>query len=109
MLRLVGTDGVITLGGNSMKVRRNKTPKYPGYGGWDSFDTFTAAQQEEYKKWYLANHPPLSPEVLQPETEYRAPEGYNTDLHHHMNFYKGIRENAPILEDALFGMRAAGP
>lgn len=109
MLRLVGTDGVITLGGNSMKVRRNKTPKYPGYGGWDSFDTFTAAQQEEYKKWYLANHPPLSPEVLQPETEYRAPEGYNTDLHHHMNFYKGIRENAPIREDALFGMRAAGP
>ena len=109
LLRLVGTDGVITLGGNSLKVERHKTPKYPGYGGWDSFDTFTEAQQKEYEKWYIANHPKEKPEVLQPETEYRAPEGYNTDLHHHTNFYNGIRENSRIVEDALFSMRAAGP
>ena len=109
LLRLVGTDGVITLGGNSLKVERHKTPKYPGYGGWDSFDTFSSAQQEEYKKWYVANHPPEKPEVLEPESEFRAPEGYSTDLDHHMNFYKGIRENAPIVEDAIFSMRAAGP
>ena len=108
-LRLVGTDGAITLGGNSLKVERRKTPKYPGYGGWDSFDTFSAAQQAEYEKWYIANHPKEKPEVLQPETEYKAPEDYNTDLHHHTNFYNGIRENTPIVEDALFGMRAAGP
>lgn len=109
MLRLVGTDGVITLGGNNLKITRRKTPKQPGYGGWDSLDTFTTAQQEEYKKWYAANYPQEAPEVLQPETEYRAPEGYSADLHHHTNFYKGIRENAPIVEDALFSMRAAGP
>jgi predicted dehydrogenase len=108
-VRLVGTDGAITLGGNSLKVERHKTPKNPGFGGWDSFETFSAAQQEEYRKWYVANHPPEKPEVLQPEAEYRAPEGYNTDLHHHMNFYNGIREKTPIMEDALFGMRAAGP
>ena len=109
LLRLVGTDGVITLGGNSVKVERNKTGKAPGYGGWDSFDTFTSAQQKEYEKWYLANHPKLSPEVLEPESEYVAPQGYSPDLDHHTNFYKGIRENARIVEDALFGMRAAGP
>lgn len=109
LLRLVGTDGVITLGGNSVKIERHKTPKHPGYGGWDSFDTFTSAQQAEYEKWYLANHPKEDPEVLQPESEFVAPEGYNTDLHHHTNFYNGIRENARIVEDALFGMRAAGP
>lgn len=108
-LRLVGTDGVLTLGGNSVKVERRKTPKYPGYGGWDSFDTFTSAQQAEYEKWYLANHPKEEAEMLLPESEYRAPEGYNADLDHHLNFYRGIRDHAPIVEDALFSMRAAGP
>ena len=109
LLRLVGSDGVITLGGNSVKVERHKTPKYPGYGGWDSFDTFSTAQQAEYEKWYVANHPKLTPEMLEPETEFKAPEDYNGDLHHHINFYNGIRENTPIVEDALFSMRAAGP
>jgi predicted dehydrogenase len=109
LLRLVGTDGVMTLGGSNVKVERHKTPKYPGYGGWDSFDTFTKAQQAEYEKWYLANHPPETPEMLQPEVEYQAPEGYNADVDHHLSFYRGIRENTPIVEDALFSMRAAGP
>ena len=90
-------------------MTRNKTAKLPGYGGWDSFDTFTSAQQEEYRKWYIANHPPEKPEVLEPESQFRAAEGYSADLDHHTNFYKGIRDNAPIVEDALFSMRAAGP
>ncbi|MFZ6009700.1 MAG: Gfo/Idh/MocA family protein [Bacteroidota bacterium] len=109
MLRLVGTDGVITMGWGQVKVERNKTPKYPGYGGWDSFDTFTAAQQKEYEQWYKANFPPEKFEMQQPETIYKAPEGYDANFDHHVNFYKGIRENIPVKEDALFGMRAAGP
>lgn len=108
-LRLVGTDGVITMGWGSVKVERNKTPKHPGYGGWDSFDTFTIAQQQEYEKWYKATHLPETPEMLQPETEYKAPAKYDASLDHHINFYKGIREKTPIVEDALFSMRAAGP
>lgn len=108
-LRLVGTDGVITLGWGSVKVARNKTPKNTGYGGWDSFDTFSSAQQKEFEKWYKANMPPEKPEMQQPETEYRSPKGYDANLDHHNNFYKGIREKAPIVEDALFSMRAAGP
>jgi hypothetical protein len=35
-LRLVGTDGVITMGWGAVKVKLNKMPKAPGYGGWDS-------------------------------------------------------------------------
>jgi len=44
-----------------------------------------------------------------PVVEYKAPEKYNADLDHHLSFYNGIREGKPIKEDALFGMRAAGP
>lgn len=108
-LRLVGTDGVITLSGSSVKIQRNKTPKHPGYGGWDSFETFTEAQQKEYEQWYKANHPAGPAEMLQPETEFKAPQGYSDNIAHHTVFYRAIRENTPIKEDALFGMRAAGP
>ena len=109
LLRFVGTDGVITLGWNSVKVQRNKTPKHPGYGGWDSFSTFTEAQQKEYEQWYKAKFPQSKPEVIEPEMEFKAPDDYDTNLDHHLNFYAGIREGKPIREDALFGMRAAGP
>lgn len=43
------------------------------------------------------------------QTEFKAPQDYNADLDHHMNFYKGIREKVLIKEDAWFSMRAAGP
>jgi predicted dehydrogenase len=109
MLRLVGTDGVITMGWGAVKVERNKTSRNPGYGGWDSFDTFTEAQQKEYEKWYKANMIAEKPEMLQPETEFRAPEKYSANYDHHLNFYKAIREKTPVVEDAWFSMRAAGP
>ncbi len=108
-LRLIGSDGVITLGGNSVKVERNKMLKAPGYGGWDSLATFTAAQQKEFEKWYKAQYPPEKATMTEPGTEYKAPEGYSANRDHHLNFYAGIREGKPIKEDALFSMRAAGP
>jgi predicted dehydrogenase len=108
-LRLVGSDGVITLSWTDVKVSINKTSKVPGYGGWDSFSTFTAAQQKEYEKWYKAQYKDVPKEAAKPAPGFRAPEGYSADVDHHANFYKGIREKAPIKEDALFGMRAGGP
>lgn len=107
--RLIGSDGVITMGHRELEVALHKMPKNPGYGGWDSFNTFTTAQQKEYEKWYKATYPAPTPVMSNPGTTYRVPEGYSADLDHHINFYKGIREKAPIVEDALFGMRAAGP
>lgn len=108
-LRLVGTEGVITLGWGDVKLKKSKIKKAPGYGGWDSFSTFTEAQQKEYEQWYKARYPDPRPEMIEPEMEYRAPKGYSANFDHHVNFYKGIREKAPIKEDALFSMRAAGP
>lgn len=107
--RLVGTEGVIELGWGSVKVKKNKLPKAPGYGGWDSFGTFTEAQQKEYEAWYKEKYPAAPPAMVEPAVEYRSPEHYDSDHAHHMSFYNGIREGTPIVEDALYGMRAAGP
>jgi predicted dehydrogenase len=108
-LRLIGTDGVIIMGWSDVKVIRHKLNPTPGYGGWDSFNTFTEAQQKEYEKWYKANYPAPKPAIIESDLEFKAPRNYSANLDHHINFYKGIREKAPIVEDALFGMQAAGP
>jgi predicted dehydrogenase len=108
-LRLIGTDGMIQLGWGELKVVRHKISNDPGYGGWDSFSTFTEAQQKEYEKWYKAKYPAPKPTMIEPDMVFRAPENYSANLDHHLNFYAGIREGKPIEEDALFGMRAAGP
>jgi predicted dehydrogenase len=108
-LRFIGTDGVITLGWGGVKVERHKLSNVPTYGGWDSFETFTEAQQKEYKKWYEATYKPAKPVMTESDLEFKAPQGYSANYDHHMNFYAGIREGKTIKEDALFGMRAAGP
>ncbi len=109
ILRFIGTDGAIIMGWDTVKVIRHKIQKDPGYGGWDSFDTFSTAQQKEYEKWYKAHYPEPKAAVIESDVEFRTPERYSANLDHHLSFYRGIREKAPILEDALFGMRAAGP
>lgn len=108
-LRFIGTDGVITLSWGGIKVERHKLSNVPTYGGWDSFNTFTEAQQKEYKKWYEATYKSGKPAMEESDLEFKAPEGYDANLDHHLNFYAGIREGKAIKEDALFGMRAAGP
>lgn len=108
-LRLIGTDGVIEMGWGSVKVIRHKIKNEPGYGGWDSYETFSDSQRKEYEKWYKAKYPKVAPSMNESDLEYKAPREYSANLDHHTNFYKGIREKAVIVEDALFGMRAAGP
>ena len=41
--------------------------------------------------------------------EYNPPKDYDDRLDHMISFFNGIRSNSPILEDATFGLRAAGP
>lgn len=108
-LRLIGTDGVIDFGWDSVKVKHHKISSEPGYGGWDSYETFSESQKKEYEKWYKAKYAKLPAVMSTSDLEFKAPEDYNADVHHHVNFYRGIREKAVIKEDALFGMRAAGP
>ncbi|MBI5915483.1 MAG: Gfo/Idh/MocA family oxidoreductase, partial [Bacteroidetes bacterium] len=108
--RLVGTDGVIELGGESVTVHRHKAQNIPTYGGWDSFDTFSSAQQKEYEAWYKNKYPALPPVMQEPaEQRYQAPEGYDDHLDHHTNFYNAIRNGTTPVEDAVFGLRAAAP
>lgn len=108
-LRLVGDEGAMTIGGNGLSIKRHKLPKAPGFGGWDSFKTFDSATQKEFKAWYKETYPAEADPKAQGDINFKKPRGQNDDLDHHKNFFNAIREGAPIVEDASFGLRAAGP
>ncbi|MEM1137785.1 MAG: Gfo/Idh/MocA family oxidoreductase [Bacteroidota bacterium] len=110
MIRLVGSEGVMTVSGASITIKTRKIPEAPGYGGWDTFSTYSEATKKEFEKWYAATYPPKAPKMQEPsEYAYQVPKGYSDHFEHHMNFFEGIRNNKPIVEDAAFGLRAAGP
>jgi hypothetical protein len=40
--------------------------------------------------------------------KYVAPKGYSDSYDHFKNFFAAIRSRQPVVEDAVFGYRAAG-
>ena len=110
LVKLVGTEGSISLGWGSVKLQRHVMSSQPGYGGWDTYNTFSESQQKEYEKWYKAQYPFPESRIVEPEEmEYRSPEGYSDHLAHWANFFACMRNGSPAFEDAAFGLRAAGP
>jgi hypothetical protein len=109
--RITGTEGVMDLSHeNGFTIRKHKMPVAPGIGGWDSFNTYTNAMQkelmDEYNKKYSAadQQAPSMPDVT-----YAVPSGYNTSHEHFANFFDSMRNGTPVVEDAVFGFRAAAP
>ena len=104
--RFVGSDGVLTIGGGGVQVVRGTKEKEPGY----TIETFSKDAQKEFLKEYRAKYPERAPELNARNTEnYAAPGGYRDSFDHFKNFFASIRTGQPMVEDAVFGFRAAGP
>ncbi len=43
------------------------------------------------------------------EEKFAAPPGYDARMDHFTNFFDYVRHSKPVVEDAVFGLRAAGP
>lgn len=110
--KIIGSEGVIELSndGDGFTIRKNKMPAAPGMGGWDSYETFTTSMQKALTDNYNSKYSEAERQApnLQPVT-YHAPEGYSADIDHFNSFFDGIRLGKPIVEDAVFGFRAAAP
>ena len=110
--KIVGSEGVMDLGGegDSFSIRKSKMAEAPGIGGWDSLFTYTEAQQktlmDDYNKRYT-DAQKTRPRFQ--DVNYRAPQGYNASNDHFANFMDSIRTGKPVVEDAVFGFRAAAP
>jgi predicted dehydrogenase len=108
--RLVGSEGEIRIGWNDLTVKRKRMSAAPGYGGWDTYEAFPEAMKKEFVKQYNTKYPPGRAQIIEPqELTFAAPKGYDERYDHFVNFFNAIRTNKPVVEDASFGLRAAGP
>jgi hypothetical protein len=85
-------------------------PKATGIGGWDSLTTYPQAMQDELmkrynEKWSADDKKTPAKQSIQ----YKAPQGNDEHVEHFTNFFEGIRNNKPVIEDPIIGFRAAAP
>jgi len=108
--RFFGSEGMMEWEGDKFTLRKQKLSVAPGFGGWDTYNVFSSAQQKEFEKWYNQKYTSEEKREIEPEEKhFSAPENYDASLDHFTNFFEGIRNGKPIVEDASFGLRAAGP
>ena len=108
--RIVGSEGVIEWGGNRFTLKKQKLPKAESLGGYDSYLHFAEPQKSEYIKWYNEKYTKEDRKTFAPEEiKFAAPIGYDDRVDHFANFFQAIRSGGMVVEDASFGLRAAGP
>ena len=101
-----GSEGTMEIAGNGVSVSRTPREKDPGY----TINTFTDAMQarikQEYREKYPVSHPEGPP--ASGFERYVAAPGYSDSYSHFENFFAAVRTRRPVVEDAVFGFRAAG-
>ncbi len=97
-LRLVGHEGSMDVTWTEVTVRKNKVS--------GPTDAFNQAKENESAAQFGERKQMLPPA----EMVYRAEEGYwGAHVDHFVNLFEGMRTGDPIVEDAVFGFRAAAP
>jgi predicted dehydrogenase len=103
--RFVGPDGVLTIGGAGVTLARHARPKDPGM----TIDTFPLEMQQRIVADHRAKYP-VQQELRPSEEEvYSPPAGYSDSYDHFVTFFDAVRARKPVVEDAVFGFRAAAP
>ncbi|MCW3117701.1 MAG: oxidoreductase domain protein [Chitinophagaceae bacterium] len=109
-VRFIGSEGVLEKGWDGLKITHSIMPKAPGFGGWDGVSTYPQVMQDELKKQYdqkWSAEDRKRPE--KPSIQYKTPEGFDGHVEHFANFFAGVREGKPVIEDPVIGFRAAAP
>ncbi|HEX4019914.1 MAG TPA: Gfo/Idh/MocA family oxidoreductase [Acidobacteriaceae bacterium] len=105
-LIFTGSEGTMEIDGDSVSVSSSPRETEPGY----TVQTFTDAMQTQILKQYREKYPvphPLGAPPLGYEKFVAAP-GYLDSYSHFVNFFNAVRTRQPVVEDAVFGYRAAG-
>ena len=105
-LVFTGSEGTMEIGWNQLTVSHTPREKEPGY----TINTFPEATQKRILDSYHQKYP-RSHESGPPSVGYEkfvAPEGYHDSYDHFTNFFAAVRSRQPVVEDAVFGFRAAG-
>lgn len=97
-LRMVGSEGAMDVTWDDVYLRKNLVT--------DPMDAFLAEKTSEFDK-ALGERKRMLPPA---EAHYKAEEGYKgAHYDHFTHFIDGVRTGKPVIEDAVFGYRAAAP
>jgi len=108
--RFIGSEGAIDIGWNGITLNHSLMSKAPGIGGWDSLDSYPKAMQEKLKKEYDQKYSADDKKrPTKPPIRYSPPQGFDEHVEHFANFFEGARTGKAVVEDPIFGFRAAGP
>jgi len=105
-LIFTGSEGTMEIGGDAVSVARTPRETEPGY----NIESFGEAMQrrilEAYREKYPIPHPTGEPPLGY--EKYVAAPGDSDSYNHLKNFFESVRTRQPVVEDAVFGFRAAG-
>jgi predicted dehydrogenase len=105
-LTFTGSEGTMEIAGNSVTVSRVPREKEPGH----TLNSFAGPMQHKMLAAYHEKYPPShasGPPAVAFE-KYAAPEHYQDEYDHFQNFFASVRSRKPVVEDGVFGYRAAG-
>jgi predicted dehydrogenase len=105
-LVFTGDEGTMEIGWTWVQVNRVPRQKEPGL----TIETFPKATQAKIEADYRQKYPRKHPEGQPPvgAEKFVAPAGYSDQYDHFKNFFASVRSRKPVVEDAVFGYRAAG-
>jgi predicted dehydrogenase len=106
--KFTGSDGVMTIS-DRVTLSRIPAERDPGNSA-GNFDAATRKLivEEEFRKYPPVRQTMETMAKLDDE-QWLPPRGYNDHADHHENFFAAVRSRKPVVEDAVFGLRAAGP
>ncbi len=102
--RFIGSEGTL-LAGPTVTVLRMPMPQELD----DTIGSFSEAMQRQLKARHPRPEPSAEGMTGDNQDVYTPPSGHDPHLEHHRAFYEAVRSRKPVVEDTVFGFRAAGP
>jgi predicted dehydrogenase len=104
-LTFTGSEGTMEISGSGVTVSRVPREKAPGL----TVGTFTKEMQKRVEAAYNEKYPAThADETALGLERFSAPEHYSDSYDHFRNFFASVRNRQPVVEDPVFGFRAAG-
>jgi len=94
------------IGGDGVTITRVPREQEPGVRVQPFAEAIQKRMLEIYHEKYPVTHPTGA--ALLGEEKYVAPRGYSDHYDHIKNWIDAIRTRQPVVEDPVFGFRAAG-
>ncbi|MGB5319223.1 Gfo/Idh/MocA family protein [Eudoraea sp.] len=105
--KMIGTEGSMEVGSNSVTLVRSKLSMIPGNYSMVAYPEATQEKiKQEYQSKTVENR---KSELKLGETIWEAPSDYKGSHYDHFyTFFQSIRGKSTIIQDPAFGLRAAG-